>query len=44
MIFPIIIDVIAYRVQSEIDEVLGTKSYVSAEDVEKLEYTEQVKL
>ena len=40
MFFPI--DVIVYRVQSEVDEVLGTKSYVNAEDLEKLEYTEQV--
>ena len=30
------------RVQQEIDEVLGTKSSVSEEDLEKLEYTDQV--
>ena len=30
------------RVQSEADEVLGTKTYVSAEDLERLQYTEQV--
>ena len=33
----------ACRVQSEVEEVLGTKDHVSAEDLEKLEYTEQVK-
>ena len=31
-----------YRVQSEVDKVLGTKDHVSVEDLEKLEYTEQV--
>lgn len=31
-----------YRVQLEVDEVLGTKTFVSAEDLDKLEYTEQV--
>ena len=31
-----------YRVQAEIDEVLGNKTHVSAEDLEKLEYMEQV--
>ena len=30
------------RLQSEIDEVLGNKESVSAEDLEKLQYTEQV--
>lgn len=31
-----------YRVQCEVDEVLSDKNYVSPEDLEKLEYTEQV--
>ena len=31
-----------YRVQSEVDEVLGMKDYVSAEDLKKLDYVEQV--
>ena len=31
-----------YRVQTEVDEVLGGKNCVSPEDLEKLEYTEQV--
>ena len=31
-----------YRLQSEVDEVLGNKENVSAEDLEKLQYTEQV--
>ena len=31
-----------YRLQSEVDEVLGNKESVSAEDLEKLQYTEQV--
>jgi len=31
-----------YRLQSEVDEVLGSKESVSAEDLEKLQYTEQV--
>lgn len=31
-----------YRVQSEVDEVLNGKNYVNSEDLEKLEYTEQV--
>ena len=31
-----------YRVQSEVDEVLNGKNYISPEDLEKLEYTEQV--
>ena len=31
-----------YRLQSEVDEVLGNKETVSAEDLEKLQYTEQV--
>ena len=30
------------RLQSEVDEVLGNKESVSAEDLEKLQYTEQV--
>ena len=30
------------RVLSEIDSVLGTKTFVNAEDLQKLEYTEQV--
>lgn len=30
------------RVLSEVDLVLGTKSYVECEDLQKLEYTEQV--
>ena len=30
------------RLQSEVDEVLSDKKYVSPEDLEKLEYTEQV--
>ena len=30
------------RVQQEVDEVLGNKTYVSKEDLEKLEYMEQV--
>ena len=37
-----IILVHTYRVQSEVDEVLGIKGYVSTRDLEKLEYTEQV--
>ena len=32
----------ACRFQSEVDEVLGKKESVSAEDLEKLQYTEQV--
>ena len=32
----------ACRLQSEVDEVLGNKESVSAEDLEKLQYTEQV--
>ena len=31
-----------FRVLEEIDEVLGDRTVVSAEDVEKLTYTEQV--
>ena len=31
-----------YRLQSEVDEVLGNKESVSAEDLENLQYTEQV--
>ena len=31
-----------YRLQSEVDEVLGSKENVSVEDLEKLQYTEQV--
>ena len=31
-----------YRLQLEVDDVLGTKKYVSAEDLDKLQYTEQV--
>ena len=32
-----------YRVQAEVDEVLGNKAaHISAEDLEKLEYMEQV--
>jgi len=30
------------RLQSEVDEVIGNKESVSAEDLEKLQYTEQV--
>ena len=30
------------RVKMEVDEVLGTKEQVTAEDLEKLQYTEQV--
>ena len=30
------------RVQAEVDEVLGNKTHVSVEDLEKLEYMEQV--
>ena len=30
------------RLQLEVDEVLGDSNYVSADDLEKLEYTEQV--
>ena len=33
---------LVYRFQSEVDEVLGNKESVSAEDLEKLQYTEQV--
>ena len=32
----------SWRVQQEVEEVLGTKTSVSEEDLEKLEYTEQV--
>ena len=32
------------RLLAEIDEVLGNKTSVSAEDLEKLKYTEQVRL
>ena len=31
-----------YRLQSEVDEVLGNKESVSAEDLVNLQYTEQV--
>ena len=31
-----------FRVQQEVDEVLGSKTYVRKEDLEKLEYIEQV--
>jgi len=31
-----------YRLQSEVDEVLGNKESVSAEDLTNLQYTEQV--
>jgi len=31
-----------YRLQSEIDEVLENKESVNTEDLEKLQYTEQV--
>ena len=31
-----------YRLQSEVDEVLGNKESVSAEDLVDLQYTEQV--
>ena len=31
-----------FRVQQEVDEVLGSNTYVSKEDLEKLEYIEQV--
>ena len=31
-----------FRLESEISEVLGDKSFVSEEDLEKLQYTEQV--
>jgi len=30
------------RLQSEVDEVLGNKESVNTEDLEKLQYTEQV--
>ena len=47
--FPVVIIVMVfsnlfsvYRLQSEVDEVLGNKESVSAEDLEKLQYTEQV--
>ena len=33
-----------FRLESEISEVLGDKSFVGEEDLEKLQYTEQVKL
>ena len=33
---------INFRVQQEVDEVLGNKTNVSEADLEKLEYTEQV--
>ena len=33
-----------YRLESEISEVLGDKSFVGEEDLEKMHYTEQVKL
>ena len=33
-----------HRVLSEVDLVLGGKSYVEYEDLQKLEYTEQVSL
>ena len=32
------------RVQTEVDEVLGNKTDVSVEDLEKLEYMEQVSI
>ena len=34
---------IIYRIQCEVDEVLGKKDYVTIGDLEKLEYVEQVK-
>ena len=34
--------IIVFRVQQEVDEVLGNKSYVSKEDLDQLEYIEQV--
>jgi len=44
--FPVVMIVMVfcsvYRLQSEVDEVLGNKENVSAEDLEKLQYTEQV--
>lgn len=30
------------RLQTEVDEVLGNKTYVGEEELEKLQYTEQV--
>ena len=38
----VLITSINYRLQSEVDEILSDKKYVSLEDLEKLEYTEQV--
>jgi len=44
--FPVVMIVMVlcsvYRLRSEVDEVLGNKENVSAEDLEKLQYTEQV--
>ena len=33
---------VIYRVQAEVDEILGNKDRLGAEDLEKLEYIEQV--
>ncbi len=38
----IMCDHILCRVQLEVDEVLGTRGEVTEEDLEKLQYTEQV--
>ena len=37
-----IINLIVIRLTAEINEVLGDRTAVTAEDVEKLQYTEQV--
>lgn len=39
----IIIQLYSRRLESEVNDVLGDRDYVTMEDLEKLQYTEQVR-